>query len=84
VGDGAALGIEHGLACIEWLAAKTKRLCFLEMGYTNEELYKENIGAVIDREWVLAAMRERGKFSEIKVINAKTDGLQRDLFIGIK
>ena len=76
--------VEHGVQCIEWLASKTKRVCFLEMGYTNEELYKENIGVEIDREWVLAVLRERGGFERIEVVNAKTDGLQRDLFIGFK
>ncbi|MEA2424575.1 MAG: hypothetical protein QOH13_985, partial [Thermoleophilaceae bacterium] len=38
----------------------------------------------IDREWVLTAMKERGGFSEIRVVNASPEGLQRDLFIGVK
>jgi hypothetical protein len=39
---------------------------------------------VIDRDWVLTAMRERGNFSEIRVIDAAPGRLQRDLFVGIK
>lgn len=31
---------EHGLDCIEWLAAKTRRACVVEMGYTREEMYE--------------------------------------------
>ncbi len=75
---------EHGLECIEWLAEKTKRVCFLEMGYTREEMYKDQLAVEIDREWVLAAMRERGGFSDIRVIHAAPDKLQRDLFAGVK
>jgi SAM-dependent methyltransferase len=75
---------EHGLECIEWLAEKTKRVCFLEMGYTREEMYKDQLRAEIDREWVLAAMQERGGFSDIRVIDAAPDSLQRDLFAGVK
>ena len=75
---------EHGLQCIEWLSAKTKRVCVLEMGYTREELYQEQLGVDIDREWVMSAMKERGGFSDIRVIGASPGGLQRDLFIGVK
>jgi SAM-dependent methyltransferase len=73
----------HGLECIKWLAAKTKRVCVLELGYTREEMYKD-LDVEIDREWVLWAMREWGGFSEVRVINAEREKLQRDLFIGIK
>jgi SAM-dependent methyltransferase len=75
---------EHGLDCIEWLAAKTRRLCVIEMGYTREEMYDGQLDVEIDREWVLAAMKDRGKFAEIKVIAAEPGRLQRDLFIGVK
>jgi SAM-dependent methyltransferase len=75
---------EHGLECIEWLAEKTKRVCFLEMGYTREEMYRDQLDVEIDREWVLAAMKERGGFSDIRVIPATPDELQRDLFAGVK
>ena len=75
---------EHGLQCIEWLAAKTRRVCVLEMGYTREEMYQDQLGIDIDREWVVAAMKERGGFSDLRVVNASPDGLQRDLFIGVK
>lgn len=74
----------HGLDCIEWLAAKTRRVCFLEMGYSREEMYQGQLEVEIDREWVLSTMQERGGFDDIRVINASPDGLQRDLFVGIK
>jgi SAM-dependent methyltransferase len=74
----------HGLECIEWLASKTRRVCFLEMGYTREEMYRDQLPVEIDREWVLAAMSEHGRFSDIRVISAKPDALQRDLFVGVK
>jgi SAM-dependent methyltransferase len=73
----------HGLECIKWLAAKTKRVCFLELGYTREEMYRD-LEVEIDRKWVLWAMREWGGFSDIRVINASPDKLQRDLFVGVK
>lgn len=75
---------EHGLKCIEWLAAKTKRVCVLEMGYTREDMYKDQLDIDINREWVITAMRERGGFSDIRVIDASPGGLQRDLFIGVR
>ena len=74
---------QHGLECIKWLAAKTRHVCILELGYTREEMYK-NLEVEIDREWVLWAMREWGGFDDIRVINAEPEKLQRDLFIGIK
>jgi hypothetical protein len=75
---------EHGLDCIEWLASKTRRVCVVEMGYTREEMYEGQLDVEIDREWVLSAMNDRGKFAEIKVISAEPGRLQRDLFIGVK
>jgi SAM-dependent methyltransferase len=78
--------VERGITCLEWLFAKTKRLCFLEMGYSAEPQYKEKLKANIDREWVRHLMEEKGGFSEIRVFNAKEHGLMfgRDLFVGIK
>jgi SAM-dependent methyltransferase len=74
---------QHGLECIKWLAAKTRHVCVLELGYTREEMYK-GLEVEIDREWVLWAMREWGGFEEIRVINAAPEKLQRDVFVGIK
>jgi SAM-dependent methyltransferase len=75
---------EHGLQCLEWLSQKTKKACFVEMGYSREEMYKDRLNVIIDREWVLNAMKERGNFSEVQVINAVPGMLQRDLFAGLK
>jgi SAM-dependent methyltransferase len=75
---------EHGLECLAWLASKTKRVCFIEMGYTREELYNDQLTIEIDRDWVLTAMQERGGFSDIRVIDAVPGRLQRDFFIGVK
>jgi thymidine kinase/SAM-dependent methyltransferase len=78
--------VERGLTCLEWLFAKTKRLCFLEMGYSAEPQYKEKLKVNIDREWVRRIMEEKGGFSEIRMFDAKQQGLMfgRDLFVGIK
>lgn len=75
---------QHGLECIKWLAAKTKNVCFLELGYTREEMYRDQLGVDIDREWVLWAMQEWGGFSDVRVIDASPGKLQRDLFVGVK
>ena len=75
---------EHGLDCLRWLSAKTKNVCFIEVGYSREEMYKDQLTIVIDRDWVMAAMKEHGAFSDISVIDAVPGQLQRDLFVGVK
>jgi SAM-dependent methyltransferase len=75
---------EHGIDCIEWLAAKTRRVCVVEMGYTREEMYSDQLDVEIDYEWVLSAMNDTGQFADIRVVGAAPGKLQRDLFIGIK
>ncbi len=47
-------------------------------------MYKDQLTIVIDRDWVLAAMKEHGAFSDIRVIDAVPGQLQRDLFVGVK
>jgi SAM-dependent methyltransferase len=78
--------VERGITCLQWLFAKTKRLCFLEMGYSVEPQYKEALKANIDRAWVRRIMEEKGGFSEIRMFDAKEHGLMfgRDVFVGIK
>jgi SAM-dependent methyltransferase len=78
--------MDRGIRCLEWLFAKTKRLCFLEMGYSAEPQYKEKLQANIDRNWVRSIMEEKGHFSEIRTFDAKEHGLMfgRDLFVGIR
>jgi SAM-dependent methyltransferase len=76
--------VERGIACLEWLFAKTKQCCFLEMGYASEPGYKGRLPDDIDRAWVRRIMEERGMFSEVRVYEAREHGLMRDLFVGIK
>ncbi|HMJ05311.1 MAG TPA: methyltransferase domain-containing protein [Chthoniobacterales bacterium] len=78
--------VERGLTCLEWLFAKTKRLCFLEMGYSVEPQYRERLKVSIDREWVRRIMEEKGGFAEVRVLEGKDYGFMfgRDLFVGIK
>jgi SAM-dependent methyltransferase len=78
--------VERGIRCLEWFFAKTKRLCFLEMGYSAEPQYSERLKANIDRNWVCSIMEEKGDFSEIRTFDAKEHGLMfgRDLIVGIK
>src|SRR5918994_1792666 len=62
--------VEQGIACLEWLFAKTKQVCFLEMGYSAEAHYNDKIvGAHIDRAWVRNIMEEKGGFSEIRIFD---------------
>jgi SAM-dependent methyltransferase len=78
--------VERGITCLERLFAKTKRRCFLEMGYSAEPQYRERLKTNIDREWVRRIMEEKGGFSEIRIFDAKEHGLMfgRDVFVGIK
>ena len=59
--------VEHGLDCLRWLFAKTRAICFLELGYSAEEHYRGQLGVEIDRDWVIARMEELGDFSTIGV-----------------
>ena len=75
----------RGIECLQWLFAKTRRVCFLEMGYTAEDQYKDKIPINIDRAWVEKIMREKGGFAEVRVFPAgERHGVSRDLFVGIK
>ncbi len=79
--------VERGVQCLEWLFAKTKQICFLEMGYTAEEQYKGKLPVTIDRAWVWNLMEQKGGFAEIRMLDAKQHGLMfgsRDIFVGIK
>lgn len=78
--------VERGIKCLEWFFAKTKRLCFLEMGYSSEPQYRERLKANVDRNWVRSIMEEKGNFAEIRIFDAREHGLMfgRDLFVGIK
>jgi SAM-dependent methyltransferase len=74
---------QHGLECIEWLFEKTGRVCFLEMGYNEEEIYRGKLPLEIDRAWMEERM-ETGDFANVLTFDAAEHGLQRDLFVGIK
>ena len=76
-------GVERGLECLDLLFQKTERICFLEMGYTAEAHYKDRLKIQIDREWT-RAMLERGGFAEVRVLDARTHGIKRDLFVGLR
>ena len=79
--------VERGVQCLEWLFAKTKQVCFLEMGYTAEDQYKGKLPITIDRSWVWNIMEQKGGFAEIRMLDAKQHGLMfgsRDIFVGIK
>jgi SAM-dependent methyltransferase len=75
---------QKGIECLEWLFAKTKRVCFLEMGYSEEEQYKGKLPVHIDRAWVKKIMTEKGQFAQVQLFEAGKDGLIRDVFVGIK
>jgi SAM-dependent methyltransferase len=75
--------LQHGVDCIDWLFEKTRRVCFLEMGYAAEDYYKGQLPVEIDRAWTRERM-ERGGFDEIQLFEAAEHGLMRDLFVGLR
>jgi SAM-dependent methyltransferase len=75
--------IDEALRCFDWIFAKTKRLCVIEMGYSSQDRYDELLPINVDRDWVERTM-ERGGFSEVRVVDADRAGIMRDLFIGIR
>jgi SAM-dependent methyltransferase len=76
--------VEHAVSCFEWMFAKTKSVCILEMGYSSQDNYATLLPINVDRSWVLKVMEEKGDFAEIRVIDGQKNGLMRDLFIGLK
>jgi SAM-dependent methyltransferase len=75
--------VEAALECFDWVFAKTKRLCVIEMGYSSQDRYGELLPINVDRAWVRDVM-DRGGFDEVRVIEAEGSGIMRDLFIGIR
>lgn len=76
--------LEFGQEAFAWLFEKTGRICFLEMGYASEGLYREQLPELIDRAWVQRSMEQSGMFDEIRCYDAGEHGLMRDLFVGFK
>ena len=75
---------DRGIACLDWLFAKTNRVCFLEMGYAGTQHDRLACPADPERSWVKGIMEERAGFTEVQVFEAGEHGLMRDLFVGIK
>jgi hypothetical protein len=75
--------VDEALQCFDWTFDKTKQICVIEMGYSSQDRYGELLPITIDRNWVRKIM-ERGRFSEVRMIEAGERGLMRDLFIGVK
>lgn len=79
--------VDHGVECLERLFAKTRRVCFVEMGYGTEEQYKGRLPDSLDPDWVFRTMRTKGDFAEVRMLEAGRNQLMfgsRDLFVGIK
>jgi thymidine kinase/SAM-dependent methyltransferase len=76
--------LEFGREALAWLFEKSGRICFLEMGYASEGIYKDQLPELIDRAWVKRTMEESRMFDEIRCYDAKEHGLMRDLFVGFK
>jgi SAM-dependent methyltransferase len=62
--------LDRGVACLEWLFAKTNRLCFLEMDYSGGPRGDGIPPPDSDRPWVQRIMEERGRFTEVRVFEA--------------
>jgi hypothetical protein len=74
--------LDDGLTALRWLFAKTRSVCVLEFGYPSEEIYRDRLPAVIDREWVRDLMTGSGRFDEVRCYEAAAHGLMRDIFVG--
>jgi hypothetical protein len=75
--------VQTGLDCIQLLAAKTRRVMFLEMGYSDEDMYKEQLPIPIDREWMHERLLEAG-FPKVVLIDRHEHGLRRDIVAGVR
>ena len=83
----AQRGYEAGLKCFELIFDKAESICVIEMGYTNEHIYKDKIldrPAEIDKDWVMNLMEASGKFHSIEFHPAGEAGIWRDIFVGFK
>jgi SAM-dependent methyltransferase/thymidine kinase len=76
--------LKFGQEALAWLFEKTGRICFLEMGYASEGIYKDQLPELIDRAWVMRTMEQSEMFEDIRCYDAKEHGLMRDLFVGFK
>jgi hypothetical protein len=74
---------QPGIDCLQWLFAKTMRVCFLEMGYSAEGHYRDKLGVDVDRQWVQRQMADSGAFARMAVFDGAANGLMRDLFVGL-
>ena len=83
----AQQGYEAGLKCFDAIFKKTDEICVVEMGYTEEDIYKDKIldrPVEIDRNWVLNLMESSNLFDTIEVHPAGEAGIWRDIFVGFK
>lgn len=77
-------GYDAGATTLRRLFAACEHLFILEMGYTEEDVYKGKIDKTIDRAWVMNFMREYGGFAKIVLAPRGTGGRWRDVFFGFK
>lgn len=83
----AQQGYEAGLKCFDHIFNKTNEICVVEMGYTEEAIYKDKIldrPVEIDRNWVINLMKASNLFDTIEVHPAGEAGIWRDIFVGFK
>jgi len=76
--------LEHGLEALGWMFEKSGRICFLEMGYASEDIYRGELPDELDRRWTRRIMETSRQFDEVRCYEAGEHGLMRDLFVGFK
>lgn len=79
--------MDRAVDCMNLLFAKTRVICFFEMGYGHERHYQDKLPAYVDRGWTYDIMKSSGQFRTVKMIDGKHHDLMwgaRDLFIGIR
>ena len=83
----AQQGYEAGLTCFQEIFDKADSVCVIEMGYTDEEIYRDKITdrpGEINREWVMKLMQDSGLFNTIELHPSGENGIWRDIFVGFK
>ena len=76
--------VDYGLDALTWMFEKTGRICFVEMGYASEDIYRGKLPDDVGREWTRRIMEESRQFEEVRCYEASEHGLMRDLFVGFK
>jgi hypothetical protein len=80
----AQRGYDAGLGALTRLMAAARSVFVLEMGYTEEKIYRDKIDTTIDRDWTRKALAEIGGFANVTLHQKGTNGIWRDMFVATR